>query len=103
MSKYVISEPQFLKVFDKLMQRRLVNLTKKTSQTHKGWFFSVDKTDHIIIAYIPFLNTVEVHNELFYTLQSTFDLTLSAFKKLIQKWLSENLKLPEDVKVEITG
>ena len=43
---------------------------------------------------------VDVNVELFYRYQSTFDLSLSDFKKLMRKWLSINLELPEDIKVD---
>lgn len=100
MSKFIISEPQFLKIFDKLMQKELDKITLKTSRTHVGWFFYVDNRDNIIFTYIPVLNTVHIDNELFYRFRGIFDLTLSDYKKLMRKWLHEKLDLPEDIKVD---
>jgi heat shock protein HspQ len=100
MSKYVISHPQFLTVFDKLMKKELNKLTKRTHPSYHGWVFWLDNDETPIFTYVPELNLVDVHNELFFRYQNIFDLSLSNFKKLMQKWLSDNLELPEDIKVD---
>jgi hypothetical protein len=100
MSKYVISHPQFLTVFDKLMQKELSKLTKRTHPSYHGWVFWLDDGKNPIFTYVPELNSIDVHNELFFRYQNIFDLSLSNFKKLMQKWLSDNLELPEDIKVD---
>ena len=100
MSKYVISHPQFLTVFDKLMQKELNKLTKRTHPSYNGWVFWLDNNENPIFTYVPELNTIDVYNELFFRYQNIFDLSLSNFKKLMQKWLSDNLDLPTDIKVD---
>lgn len=100
MSKYVISEPQFLRTFDKLMQKELNKLTKRTHPSYHGWVFWLDNNDYPIFTYVPEHNVVDIHNELFFRYKNIFDLSLSDFKKLMQKWLSNNLELPEDIKVD---
>jgi hypothetical protein len=100
MSKYVISHPQFLTVFDKLMKKELNKLTKRTHPSYHGWVFWLDDSQNPIFTYVPELNAIDVHNELFFRYQNIFDLSLSNFKKLMQKWLSDNLDLPEDIKVD---
>ena len=100
MSKYVISEPQFLRIFDKLMQKELNKLTKRTHPSYHGWVFWLDNNDYPIFTYFPEHNVVDIHNELFFRYKNIFDLSLSDFKKLMQKWLSNNLELPEDIKVD---
>lgn len=100
MSKYVISEPQFLRIFDKLMQKELNKLTKRTHPSYHGWVFWLDNNDYPIFTYVPEHNVVDIHNELFFRYKNIFDLSLSDFKKLMQKWLSNNLELPEDIKVD---
>ena len=100
MSKYVISEPQFLRTFDKLMQKELNKLTKRTHPSYHGWVFWLDNNDYPIFTYVPEHNVVDIHNELFFRYKNIFDLSLSNFKKLMQKWLSNNLELPTDIKVD---
>ena len=100
MSKYVISHPQFLTVFDKLMTKELSKLTKRTHPSYHGWVFWLDNEENPIFTYVPELNVVDINNELLFRYQSTFDLSLSDFKKLMQKWLSVNLELPNDIKVD---
>ena len=87
MSKYVISHPQFLTVFDKLMQKELNKLTKRTHPSYHGWVFWLDSNENPIFTYVPELNTIDVYNELFFRYQNIFDLSLSDFKKLMRKWL----------------
>ena len=99
MSKYIISKPQFLTVFDKLMQKELSKLTKKTHPSYQGWVFWLDE-DFPIFTYFPEHNVIGVNAMLFFRYQNIFDLSLSDYKKLMQKWLSDNLDLPTDVKVE---
>ena len=65
MSKYVISEPQFLRTFDKLMQKELNKLTKRTHPSYHGWVFWLDNNDYPIFTYVPEHNVVDIHNELF--------------------------------------
>jgi hypothetical protein len=100
MSKYVISHPQFLTVFDKLMKKELSKLTKRTHPSYNDWVFWLDNEENPIFTYVPELNVVDINNELFFRYQNIFDLSLSNFKKLMQKWLSDNLELPEDIKVD---
>ena len=100
MNNEIISNPQFLIRFDKLMKKELSRLTKKTHPDYKNLVFWVDNNDYPIFTYIPELNLIDVHNELFFKYQSTFDLSLSKFKKLMQKWLPDNLELPKDIKVD---
>ena len=100
MSKHIISNPEFLIRFDKLLKKELSKLTKRTHPSYHGWVFWLDKYENPIFTYVPELNVVDVNVELFYRYQSTFDLSLSDFKKLMQKWLSINLELPADIKVD---
>jgi len=100
MSKYVISHPQFLTVFDKLMQKELSKLTKRTHPSYNGWVFWLDDGQNPIFTYVPELNVVDVDSKLLFRYQGIFDLSLSDFKKLMIKWLSVNLELPNDIKVD---
>lgn len=100
MSKHIISNPEFLIRFDKLLKKELGKLTKRTHPSYHGWVFWLDNNENPIFTYVPELNVVDVNVELFYRYQSTFDLSLSDFKKLMQKWLSINLELPADIKVD---
>lgn len=102
MSKYLISEPQFLRIFDKLMQKELSQLKKKTHPSYHGWVFWLDNNDYPIFTYIPEHNAIDVYNVLFFRYQNIFDLSLSDFKKLMRKWLSDNLDLPTDIKVDFS-
>jgi hypothetical protein len=100
MSKHIISNPEFLIRFDRLMKKELSQLTKKTHPSYHGWVFWLDNEENPIFTYVPELNVVDINNELLFRYQSTFDLSLSDFKKLMQKWLSVNLELPDDIKVD---
>ena len=100
MSKHIISNPRFLIRFDNEMKKELSQLTKRTHPSYHGWVFWLDNNETPIFTYVSELNVVDVNNELFYRYRSTFDLSLSDFKKLMQKWLSVNLELPDDLKVD---
>jgi hypothetical protein len=100
MSKHIISNPEFLIRFDKLLKKELSKLTKRTHPSYHGWVFWLDNNDYPIFTYVPEHNVVDIHNELFFRYKNIFDLSLSDFKKLMQKWLSNNLELPEDIKVD---
>jgi len=100
MSKSLIYEPQFLIRFDKMMQKELSQLKKKTNSRYPNWIFWLDNNENSIFTYVPKDNVVYIHNELFFRYQSIFDLSLSEFKKLMRKWLSVNLELPEDIKLD---
>jgi hypothetical protein len=82
------------------MKKELSRLTKKTHPSYHGWVFWLDNNENPIFTYVPELNVVDINSELLFRYQSTFDLSLSDFKKLIQKWLSINLELPADIKVD---
>jgi hypothetical protein len=82
------------------LKKELGQLTKRTHPSYHGWVFWLDNNENPIFTYVPELNVVDVNVELFYRYQSTFDLSLSDFKKLMQKWLSINLELPADIKVD---
>jgi len=100
MSKNIISNPRFLIIFDNEMKKELSKLTKKTHPSYNGWVFWLDNNETPIFTYVPELNLVDISNELLFRYQSTFDLSLSDFKKLMIKWLSVNLELPNDIKVD---
>ena len=100
MSKDIISNPRFLIRFDNEMKKELSRLTKKTHPSYHGWVFWLNNNENPIFTYVPELNVVDINSELLFRYQSTFDLSLSDFKKLMQKWLSINLELPADIKVD---
>ena len=100
MSKYVISEPQFLKIFDKMFRKDFEKLSRKTHPKYEGMVFWLDEYDLPILAYVSYINTLKVNNQLRLKHSSTFDLSLSDFRNVMKKWSSENLNLPEDIKID---
>ena len=100
MSTYVISEPQFLKIFDKMFQKDFGKLSRKTHPNYEGMVFWLDGYDAPILVYVSYLNTLKVNNQLRLKHSSTFDLSLSDFRKVMKKWSFENLNLPEDIKID---
>ena len=77
MSKYVISEPQFLKIFDKMFRKDFEKLSRETHPKYEGMVFWLDEYDLPILAYVSYINTLKVNNQLRLKHSSTFDLSLS--------------------------